>query len=95
MKYQPPADGDNRLDAPLPKYVRPERPEGPKVLPLVRGNRCECPQWTAYQNELLAAGKYTYEELYPITWLCTFDAWDQAHAQDLEFEASKAARRPT
>lgn len=67
-----------------------------KVLPVVRGNRCMCPNWVAYQNELLKAGKYSYEELYPLDALCLFDAWDQAHEQDRIFDAARrATNHPT
>lgn len=69
-----------------------KKQEQPLVLGLVRGNRCVCPQWTAYQNVLLAEGRYTFEELWHRDALCTFDAWHQAHEQDRAFEAAKAAR---
>jgi hypothetical protein len=75
MKFRPPAEGAVEVS-------KPEAKHEPKELPLVRGNRCVCPKWNAYQNRMLADGKYTYEELWPVNALCLFDAWDQAHEED-------------
>jgi len=63
----------------------------PKVLARVRGNSCISSEWTQYQNQLLADGQYTFEQLHPVKELCLFDAWDQAHEQDHLFEAAKRA----
>jgi hypothetical protein len=63
----------------------------PKVLTRVRGNSCISAEWTQYQNQLLVDGRYTFEQLHPVKELCLFDAWDQAHDQDLVFEAGRRA----
>jgi hypothetical protein len=65
----------------------------PKVLDRVRGNSCIGAEWNEYQNHLLADGRYTFEQLHPVKELCLFDAWDQAHKQDLVFEAGKRAAK--
>lgn len=84
MRYRPPAaapTSEARADAPRPQ---------PRVLDRVRGNSCIGWEWTAYQNQLLADGRYTYEQLFHMREPRLFEAWEQAHEEDRLFNARKA-----
>jgi hypothetical protein len=86
----PDDDLDGESDAVVIQYVFP-KPSGPELLTRVRGNRCISAEWNSYQRQLLADGRYTFEELHPVMELCLFEAWDQAHEQDRLFEAATLA----